>query len=134
MKIKIPIYKIKIKIYFSNNIKKVINKIKKRYNKRRLYKISKIDFDGLVICQFIPKHKLIYVLIKKNNNGIDMDILTHEIYHLTNKIMKYNGFKFNKSDEPFARLNGKLNSMIIQQLIKQGQKFYYSDDKNIIIC
>lgn len=132
MKIKIPIYDITCKIYFSNNLKIIINKIKKKHNKRRLLKISKIDFEGVVIGQFIPKHKLIYMLIKKNDNGIDMDTLTHEIYHLTTKIMKYNGFKFNKSDEPFARLNGKLNSIIIKKLIEQNEKFYYSKTKEII--
>lgn len=42
------------------------------------------------------------MLIKKTDKGIDVDTLTHEIYHLTNKIMKYNGFKFNITDEPFA--------------------------------
>jgi hypothetical protein len=54
-----------------------------------------------------------------------VDTLTHEIYHLTNKIMKYNGFKFNKTDEPFAILNGKLNSMIMGELIKREVKVYY---------
>jgi hypothetical protein len=68
---------------------------------------------------------MIYVLIEKTKKGIDVDTLTHEIYHLTSKIMKYNGFKFNKTDEPFAMLNGKLNSMIIGKLIKNGEKLYY---------
>jgi hypothetical protein len=47
--------------------------------------------------------------------------------------MKYNGFKFNKTDEPFARLNGKLNSMIIGKLIKNGEKLYYPTIKQIKI-
>jgi hypothetical protein len=125
MKLEIPLYDIKIKFYFDYDLGKHINKIKKKHNKKKLYKISKIDFDGIVIGEFIPKNELIYVLIKKTGKGINVDTLTHEIYHLTNKIMKYNGFKFNKTDEPFAILNGKLNSMIMGELIKREVKVYY---------
>ena len=133
MKIKIPLYDIKIKFYFNYDLTKPINKIKKKHNKKKLYKINDINFDGITIGEFIPKNKLIYVLIKKSKKGIDMDTLTHEIHHLTTKIMKYNGFKFNKTDEPFAMLNGKLNSMIIGKLIKNSEKLYYSTNKNIKI-
>jgi hypothetical protein len=41
--------------------------------------------------------------------------------------------KFNKTDEPFAMLNGKLNSMIIGKLIKNGDKLHYSTNKKIKI-
>ena len=125
MKIEIPLYDIKIKFYFDYDLNKPIKKIKKKHNKKKLHKISKIDFVGIVIGEFIPKNELIYVLIKKTDKGIDVDTLTHEIYHLTNKIMKYNGFKFNITDEPFAMLNGRLNSMIIGKLIKKSEKLYY---------
>ena len=47
--------------------------------------------------------------------------------------MKHNNFKFNKTDEPFAILNGKLNSMIIGKLIKNGEKLYYPVNKQIKI-
>jgi hypothetical protein len=47
--------------------------------------------------------------------------------------MKYHGFKFNKTDEPFAMLNGKLNSMIIGKLIKNGEKLYHPINKQIKI-
>jgi hypothetical protein len=133
MKIEIPLYNIKVKFYFDYDLSKPINKIKKKHKKKKLYKIGEIDFDGVVIGEFIPKNKLIYVLVKKNKKGIDVDTLAHEIYHLTTKIMKYNGFKFNKTDEPFAMLNGKLNSMIIGKLIKNGEKLYYPTDKKIKI-
>jgi len=133
MKLKIPLYDIKIKFYFDYDLDKSVKKIKKKHNKKKLYKINKIDFDGIVIGEFIPKDKLIYVLVKKMDKGIDVDTLTHEIYHLTSKIMKWNGFKFNKTDEPFAMLNGKLNSMIIGKLIKNGEKLYYPIDKEIKI-
>ena len=133
MEIKIPLYDIKIKFYFDYDLGKPINKIKKKHNKKKLHKISKIDFVGIVIGEFIPKNELIYVLIKKTDKGIDVDTLTHEIYHLTNKIMKYNGFKFNITDEPFAMLNGKLNSMIIGKLIKNGEKLYHPINKQIKI-
>lgn len=133
MKIEIPLYDIKIKFYFDYDLGESIKKIKKKHNRKKLYKINKIDFDGIVIGEFIPKNKLIYVLINKTKKGINMDTLTHEIYHLTSKIMKYNGFKFNKTDEPFAMLNGKLNSMIIGKLIKRGDKLYYPINKQIKI-
>jgi hypothetical protein len=133
MKIEIPLYDIKIKFYFDYDLGESIKKIKKKHNRKKLYKINKIDFDGIVIGEFIPKNKLIYVLINKTKKGINMDTLTHEIYHLTSKIIKYNGFKFNKTDEPFAMLNGKLNSMIIGKLIKQGDKLYYPINKQIKI-
>ena len=133
MKLEIPLYDIKIKFYFDYDLGKLIKKIKKKNNKIKLYKINKIDFDGIVIGEFIPNNKLIYVLIKKTDKGIDVDTLTHEIYHLTTKIMKYNGFKFNKTDEPFAMLNGKLNSIIMGKLIKQGDKLYYPINKQIKI-
>jgi hypothetical protein len=45
----------------------------------------------------------------------------------------YNGFKFNNTDEPFAILNGKLNSMIIGKLIKRGYKLYHPTNKQIKI-
>jgi hypothetical protein len=125
MKIEIPLYDIRIKFYFDYDLNKPINKIKKKHNKKKLYKINKIDFDGIVIGEFIPNNKLIYVLIGKSKNGINVDTLTHEIYHLTTKIMKHNNFKFNKTDEPFAILNGKLNSMIMCELIKRKVKLYY---------
>lgn len=131
MKIEIPLYDIKIKFYFDYDLGESIKKIKKKHNRKKLYKINKIDFDGIVIGEFIPKNKLIYVLINKTKKGINMDTLTHEIYHLTSKIIKYNGFKFNKTDEPFAMLNGKLNSMIIGKLIKRGDKLYYPINKQI---
>ena len=133
MKLEIPLYDIKIKFYFDYDLGKPIKKIKKKNNKIKLYKINKIDFDGIVIGEFIPNNKLIYVLIKKTDKGIDVDTLTHEIYHLTTKIMKYNGFKFNKTDEPFSMLNGKLNSIIMGKLIKQGDKLYYPINKQIKI-
>lgn len=133
MKLEIPLYDIKIKLYFDYDLGESIKKIKKKHNKKKLYKINKIDFDGIVIGEFIPKNKLIYVLIKKTDKGIDVDTLTHEIYHLTSKIMKYNGFKFNKTDEPFAMLNGKLNSMVIGKLIINREKLYYPINKQIKI-
>ena len=70
MKIEIPLYDIKIKFYFDYDLKKPINTIKKKHNKKKLYKINKIDFDGIVIGEFIPKNKLIYMLIKKTKNGV----------------------------------------------------------------
>ena len=73
------------------------------------------------------------MLVNRTDKGICVDTLTHEIYHLTSKIMKYNGFKFKKSDEPFAILNGKLNSMIIGKLIKKGKKLDYPTTKQIKI-
>ena len=133
MELKIPLYDIKIKFYFDYDLGKPIKKIKKKHNKKKLHKISEIDFVGIVIGEFIPNNKLIYVLIGKSKNRINVDTLTHEIYHLTSKIMKYNGFKFNKTDEPFAILNGKLNSMIIGKLIKNGEKLYYPINKQIKI-
>jgi len=126
MKIEIPLYDIKIKFYFDYDLGNPIKKIKKKHNKKKLYNVrSKIDFYGIVIGEFIPNNKLIYVLIGKSKNGINVDTLTHEIYHLTTKIMKHNNFKFNKTDEPFAILNGKLNSMIMCELIKRKVKLYY---------
>ena len=126
IKLEIPLYDIKIKFYFDYDLGKPIKKIKKKHNKKKLYNVrSKIDFYGIVIGEFIPKNKLIYVLIEKTKNGINVDTLTHEIYHLTTKIMKHNNFKFNKTDEPFAILNGKLNSMIMCELIKRKVKLYY---------
>jgi len=125
MELKIPLYDIKIKFYFDYDLGKPIKKIKKKHNKKKLHKISEIDFVGIVIGEFIPNNKLIYVLIGKSKNRINVDTLTHEIYHLTTKIMKHNNFKFNKTDEPFAILNGKLNSMIMCELIKRKVKLYY---------
>ena len=133
MKIEIPLYNIKVKFYFDYDLSKPINKIKKKHKKKKLYKIGEIDFDGIVIGEFIPKKKLVYVLVKRTDKGICVDTLTHEIYHLTSKIMKYNGFNFKKSDEPFAMLNGKLNSMIIGKLIKKGEKLDYPTTKQIKI-
>ena len=133
MELKIPLYGIKIKFYFDYDLGKPIKKIKKKHNKKKLHKISEIDFVGIVIGEFIPNNKLIYVLIGKSKNRINVDTLTHEIYHLTTKIMKHNNFKFNKTDEPFAILNGKLNSMIIGKLIKNGDKLYYPTSKKIKI-
>jgi hypothetical protein len=94
MKIEIPLYDIKVKVYFDYDLSKPINKIKKKHKKKKLYKIGKINFDGIVIGEFIPKKKLGYVLVKRTDNGICFDNLTHEIYHLTSKIMKYNCFNF----------------------------------------
>jgi hypothetical protein len=126
IKLEIPLYDIKIKFYFDYDLGNPIKKIKKKHNKKKLYNVrSKIDFYGIVIGEFIPNNKLIYVLIGKSKNGINVDTLTHEIYHLTTKIMKHNNFKFNKTDEPFANLNGKLNSMIMCELIKRKVKLYY---------
>jgi hypothetical protein len=133
MKIEIPLYDIKVRFFFDYDLSKSINKIKIKHDKKTLYKISEIDFDGIVIGEFIPKKKLIYVLVKRTDKGIDVETLTHEIYHLTSKIMKYNGFKYKKSDEPFAMLNGKLNSMIIGKLIKMGEKLNYSRTNQIKI-
>lgn len=133
MKIKIPLYDIKIELMFEPDLNKPISKIKKKHKKKKLYKIDEIDFNGIVIGEFIPKKKLVYVLVKRTDKGICVDTLTHEIYHLTSKIMKYNGFKFKKSDEPFAMLNGKLSSMIIGKLIKMGEKLDYPTTKQIKI-
>jgi hypothetical protein len=133
MKIEIPLYDIKVRFFFDYDLSKSINKIKIKHDKKKLYKISEIDFDGIVIGEFIPKKKLIYVLVKRTDKGIDVETLTHEIYHLTSKIMKYNGFKYKKSDEPFAILNGKLNSMIIGKLIKKGEKLNYHRTNQIKI-
>ena len=133
MKIKIPLYDIKIELMFEHDLSKSINKIKEKHKKKKLHKISKIDFVGIVIGEFIPKKKLVYVLVKRTDKGICVDTLTHEIYHLTSKIMKYNDFNFKKSDEPFAMLNGKLNSMIIGKLIKMGEKLDYPTTKQIKI-
>ena len=64
MKVKIPLYDIRIKFYFDYDLGKPIKKIKKKHTKKKLYNVrSKIDFCGIVIGEFIPKDKLIYVLI-----------------------------------------------------------------------
>jgi hypothetical protein len=133
MKIKIPLYDIKIELMFEHDLSKPISKIKKKHKKKKLYKIDEIDFNGIVIGEFIPKKKLVYMLVKRTDKGICVDTLTHEIYHLTSKIMKYNRFNFKKSDEPFAMLNGKLNSMIIGKLIKMGEELNYPKTKQIKI-
>lgn len=133
IKIQIPLYDIKIKLFFSYDLYKPIKKIKKKHNKKNLYKINDIDFDGIVIGEFIPKEKLIYVLIKRTKKGIDVDTVTHEVYHLTTKIMNYNGFEWSTEEEAFAKLNGKLNSIIIGELIKQGHRLHYLIDNQIKI-
>jgi len=65
MKIEIPLYDIKVKFYFDYDLSNPINKIKRKHKKKKLYKISEIDFDGIVIGEFIPNKKLVYVLVKK---------------------------------------------------------------------
>ena len=47
MKIKIPLYDIKIELMFEHDLSKLINKIKKKHKKKKLYKIGEIDFNGI---------------------------------------------------------------------------------------
>jgi hypothetical protein len=113
---KIKIYNIKIILYVSDNLITVADKIRKKH-KVKLYKKSNKDIKkiyGCVIGQFMENENLLYVLIQSKNGKVCVNTLTHEIYHLTSKIMKHNDFDFYHSDEPFARLNSFLNEKIIK--------------------
>lgn len=113
---KIKLYKIKIILYISDDLISVANKIKEKH-KVKLYKKSNKEIKkiaGCVIGQFMENENLLYVLIESKNGKVDINTLTHEIYHLTSKIMKHNDFDFYHSDEPFARLNAYLNEKIIK--------------------
>ena len=113
---KIKLYKIKIILYISNDLITVADEIRKKH-KVKLYKKSNKDIkkiDGCVIGQFMENENLLYVLIQSKNGKVCVNTLTHEIYHLTSKIMKHNDFDFYHSDEPFARLNAFLNEKIIK--------------------
>jgi hypothetical protein len=113
---KIKLYKIKIVVYISDDLIIVGDKIKKKH-KVKLYKLSNKEIkkiDGCVIGQFMENENLLYVLINSKNGKVELNTLTHEIYHLTSKIMKHNDFDFYHSDEPFARLNAFLNEKIIK--------------------
>lgn len=135
-KLKIPIYNIKILFYISDDFSEMINLIKEKHDKDKLYKLPKKEINklcGVVIGEFIPKNNLIYVLIKRENGKINMNTLTHEIYHLTTKIMKLNNFNLYETDEPFAMLNGCLNSNVINELLQIGETFYYHKNKEIKI-
>lgn len=113
---KIKLYKIKIIVYISDDLITVADEIRKKH-KVKLYKKSNKDIkkiDGCVIGQFMENENLLYVLIQSKNGKVELNTLTHEIYHLTSKIMKHNDFDFYHSDEPFARLNAFLNEKIIK--------------------
>lgn len=113
---KIKLYKIKIILYISDDLITVVDEIKKKH-KVKLYKLSNKEIkkiEGCVIGQFIENENLVYVLINSKNGKVELNTLTHEIYHLTSKIMKHNDFDFYHSDEPFARLNAFLNEKIIK--------------------
>lgn len=115
---KIKLYKIKIVVYISDDLIIVGDKIKKKH-KVKLYKLSNKEIkkiDGCVIGQFMENENLLYVLINSKNGKVELNTLTHEIYHLTSKIMKHNDFDFYHSDEPFARLNAFLNGKIIKKI------------------
>jgi hypothetical protein len=115
---KIKLYKIKIVVYISDDLIIVGDKIKKKH-KVKLYKLSNKEIkkiDGCVIGQFMENENLLYVLINSKNGKVELNTLTHEIYHLTSKIMKHNDFDFYHSDEPFARLNAFLNEKIIKKI------------------
>lgn len=116
IELKIKLYKIKIILYISDDLITVGDEIKKKH-KVKLYKLSNKEIkkiDGCVIGQFMENENLLYVLINSKNGKVELNTLTHEIYHLTSKIMKHNDFDFYHSDEPFARLNAFLNEKIIK--------------------
>lgn len=116
IKFKIKLYKIKIILYISDDLITVADEIKKKH-KVKLYKLSNKEIkkiDGCVIGQFMENEDLLYALINSKNGKVELNTLTHEIYHLTSKIMKHNDFDFYHSDEPFARLNAFLNEKIIK--------------------
>jgi hypothetical protein len=113
---KIKLYSIKIILYVSDNLITVADEIRKKHNVK-LYKMSNKEIkkiDGCIIGQFMENENLLYVLVQSKNGKVCINTLTHEIYHLTSKIMKHNDFDFYHSDEPFARLNAFLNEKIIK--------------------
>ena len=119
IKYNIPLYKIKMIYYFYDNLLDCANKIKTDHNIKKLYKLPNKEIklvDGVAIGQFIPTMDLIYILIRTKDGKVSFNTLTHENYHVTSKIMCHTDFDFYHSDEPFAMLNGVLNSEIIEKI------------------
>lgn len=117
--IRIPLYNliIYIKVYSS------FDALKKGYFQHiKRYRIVEEDnlnshFAAAII---VPPNQIdkTYLLLQKD--FLDYNTITHEVYHLTNRILYHQGVTFNIiDDEPFAILNGYLNQEVINYLQKK---------------
>ena len=117
--IRIPLYNlvIYIKIYSTfKDLKKGYFQHIKRYNIAEEGD-QDVHFSAAVV---VPTNQIdkAYLLLQKD--FLDYNTITHEVYHLTNRILYHRGVTFDiLDDEPFAILNGYLNQEVINYLQKK---------------
>lgn len=117
--IKIPLYKIKIKIEVLENLESV----KRKYNYYiKKFKLDEKDdpekfYEGMVI---VNPNNTSQVILIYSKDSLSINTITHEVYHLTNLVLDTQGTQLNPNDdEHYAILNGYLNEEVFKYLKKK---------------
>ena len=116
--LKVEMYNTKIKIcFFKNEHLLQIELIK-------IYKKLKIEEDTEILCEgllFFHPNNSDEVYLYLTENHLTFNLITHEMYHLTNRILSQKGLRLTiDDDEHHAILNGYLNEKLIKYIYKKG--------------
>lgn len=123
--IKLPLYSTTIRIQIFKNRKD----LKKYYNKQsKKLKFKKCEKDLYIKGCVINKGSNLQLLFNKED--MEINTITHEIYHLTNKILYNNGviieYEGENTDENHAILNGFLNQEVFKYFKKNKCKVEFT--------
>lgn len=111
--IKLPIYDCSVKFILSDNIKKEIGKITKKYKIPNDTEDGD-EYEGLVI---FPKMSSYYLLVDYKH--LSYNTLLHETYHLASLVCKQRDIE---NEEASAWICGFVGSDIIKFLLKKDVK------------
>lgn len=111
----IPIYGAKVTVCISENYDK-----DKAMFKNKFGNVSE-DFSDLdCFCCWNENNFGVFIIKEK----LDINILAHELFHLTIRILTYYELKFDVDNhESYAYLNGYLNELIVPDIIKKVKTF-----------
>lgn len=100
--INIPIYEVKINLYFTDNIGYVYNNILKFEEDKDTSQALSGTHNAALFIIFTYEY-------------LDINTITHETFHILSEIMNSRDVKYDHyNDEPWAYLNGYINEKIFE--------------------
>lgn len=116
--LKIEMYDTRIKISFFKDEHSLQQQLIKIYKRFKVKEETEELCEGLVFFHPENSNEVYLYLTEKY---LTFNLISHEMYHLTNRILSQKGLKLTiEDDEQHAILNGYLNEKLIKYIYKKG--------------
>ena len=118
MKVKIDVYNTILNIKIFKTTQELLKALKRYYKKLKIQEETELECEGIIFFNPSNTDDCYLFIVEKN---ITINTVSHEIYHLTNRMLLYKGMVLKiEDDEEHAILNAFLNEKVIDLLIKNG--------------